>query len=87
MKDLDLPGNVYVHIAGIDIVRVAEGEFYVLEDNLRTPSGVSYMLENRSVMMRLFPGAVPRQPRRPGGALSGGVAAPPAFGGAAARRG
>jgi uncharacterized circularly permuted ATP-grasp superfamily protein len=56
MKDLDVPGNVYVHIAGIDIVRVAEGEFYVLEDNLRTPSGVSYMLENRSVMMRLFPG-------------------------------
>jgi uncharacterized circularly permuted ATP-grasp superfamily protein len=55
MKDLDVPGNVYVHIAGIDIVRVAEGEFYVLEDNLRTPSGVSYMLENRSVMMRLFP--------------------------------
>lgn len=56
MKDLDLPGGVYVHIAGIDIVRVAEGEFYVLEDNLRTPSGVSYMLENRAVMMRLFPG-------------------------------
>ncbi|HEY1719617.1 MAG TPA: circularly permuted type 2 ATP-grasp protein [Magnetospirillaceae bacterium] len=55
MKDLDVPANVYVHIAGIDIVRVAEGEFYVLEDNLRTPSGVSYMLENRSVMMRLFP--------------------------------
>ncbi len=55
MKDMDVPGNVYVHIAGIDIVRVAEGEFYVLEDNLRTPSGVSYMLENRSVMMRLFP--------------------------------
>ncbi len=55
MKDLDVPGGVYVHIAGIDIVRVSEGEFFVLEDNLRTPSGVSYMLENRSVMMRLFP--------------------------------
>ena len=55
MKDVDVPGDVYVHIAGIDIVRVSEGEFYVLEDNLRTPSGVSYMLEDRAVMMRLFP--------------------------------
>ena len=55
MKDVDLPGRVYVQIAGIDVVRVAEGEFYVLEDNLRTPSGVSYMLEDRAVMMRLFP--------------------------------
>jgi uncharacterized circularly permuted ATP-grasp superfamily protein len=55
MKDVDVPGGVYVHIAGIDVVRVAEDEFYVLEDNLRTPSGVSYMLENRAVMMRLFP--------------------------------
>jgi uncharacterized circularly permuted ATP-grasp superfamily protein len=55
MKDVDLPGGVYVPIAGIDVVRVSEGEFYVLEDNLRTPSGVSYMLEDRSVMMRLFP--------------------------------
>jgi len=42
-------------VAGIDIVRTAERQFYVLEDNLRTPSGVSYMLENREVMMRLFP--------------------------------
>ncbi|MTJ81891.1 MAG: circularly permuted type 2 ATP-grasp protein [Telmatospirillum sp.] len=55
MKDVDVPGGVYVHIAGIDVVRVREGEFHVLEDNLRTPSGVSYMLENRAVMMRLFP--------------------------------
>ncbi|HEY4804908.1 MAG TPA: circularly permuted type 2 ATP-grasp protein, partial [Paraburkholderia sp.] len=45
----------YAHIAGIDIVRADEGEFYVLEDNLRVPSGVSYMLENRKMMMRLFP--------------------------------
>jgi uncharacterized circularly permuted ATP-grasp superfamily protein len=44
-----------VHIAGIDIVRVAEDTFYILEDNARTPSGVSYMLENREAMMRLFP--------------------------------
>ena len=49
------PHGVYVHIAGIDLVRIGEDEFYVLEDNARTPSGVSYMLENREVMMRLFP--------------------------------
>jgi uncharacterized circularly permuted ATP-grasp superfamily protein len=49
------PHDVYVHIAGIDIVRVDADDFYVLEDNARTPSGVSYMLENREVMMRLFP--------------------------------
>jgi uncharacterized circularly permuted ATP-grasp superfamily protein len=49
------PLNVYSHIIGVDIVRVSESEFYVLEDNLRTPSGVSYMLENRETMMHLFP--------------------------------
>ncbi len=48
-------GDVYVHIAGIDIVRVDADTFYVLEDNARTPSGVSYMLENREAMMRLLP--------------------------------
>jgi uncharacterized circularly permuted ATP-grasp superfamily protein len=48
-------GDVYVHIAGIDIVRDGPDAFYVLEDNARTPSGVSYMLENREAMMRLFP--------------------------------
>jgi uncharacterized circularly permuted ATP-grasp superfamily protein len=50
-----VPHDIYIHIAGIDIVRTEEDEFYVLEDNARTPSGVSYMLENREVMMRLFP--------------------------------
>jgi uncharacterized circularly permuted ATP-grasp superfamily protein len=50
-----IAANVYTHISGIDIVRVGPEEFYVLEDNCRTPSGVSYMLENREVMMRLFP--------------------------------
>ena len=49
------PHDVWVHIAGIDMVRTGEDEFYVLEDNARTPSGVSYMLENREVMMRLLP--------------------------------
>jgi len=50
-----VPHDIYVHIAGIDIVRTGEDDFYVLEDNVRTPSGVSYMLENREVMMRLAP--------------------------------
>lgn len=49
------PHDLWVHIAGIDIVRVDADNFYVLEDNARTPSGVSYMLENREVMIRLFP--------------------------------
>lgn len=56
MQGIDLPRDVYAHIAGIDIVRDGrDGAFYVLEDNLRVPSGVSYMLENRKMMMRLFP--------------------------------
>ncbi len=55
MQDIEVPGDIYAHIAGIDVVRAGEGEFYVLEDNLRVPSGVSYMLEDRKVMMRLFP--------------------------------
>jgi len=54
-QGLTLPGDVHAHIAGIDLVRVGEKEFYVLEDNVRTPSGVSYVLENREVMMRLAP--------------------------------
>ncbi|MBK1793058.1 circularly permuted type 2 ATP-grasp protein [Devosia sp. WQ 349] len=49
------PGNVYTHVIGVDIVRTAEDQFFVLEDNARTPSGVSYMLENRETMMQLFP--------------------------------
>ena len=55
MQGLDVPGGIYAHIAGIDIVRDDTGEFRVLEDNLRVPSGISYMLENRKMMMRLFP--------------------------------
>ena len=54
-QGLALPGGVHAHIAGIDMVRTGEKEFYVLEDNVRTPSGVSYVLENREVMMRLAP--------------------------------
>ena len=55
MHGVDVALDVYVHVAGIDLVRTGENEFYVLEDNLRSPSGVSYMLENRAMMMRLFP--------------------------------
>jgi uncharacterized circularly permuted ATP-grasp superfamily protein len=55
MQGIAVPSDIYAHIAGIDIVRAGVGEFYVLEDNLRVPSGVSYMLENRKMMMRLFP--------------------------------
>ncbi|MGL4636826.1 MAG: circularly permuted type 2 ATP-grasp protein [Beijerinckiaceae bacterium] len=55
MARIKPPGGVYVHIAGVDVVRVDPDTFYVLEDNARTPSGVSYMLENREAMMRLFP--------------------------------
>ena len=49
------PAGVYTHIIGVDIVRTGENDFFVLEDNARTPSGVSYMLENRETMMQLFP--------------------------------
>jgi uncharacterized circularly permuted ATP-grasp superfamily protein len=55
MAGMPVPHGVWVHIAGVDIVRTGEREFLVLEDNARTPSGVSYMLENREVMMRLAP--------------------------------
>jgi len=55
MNGQKVPHDIYVHIAGIDIVRVDPENFYVLEDNARTPSGVSYMLENREIMLRLFP--------------------------------
>ena len=56
MQGLDLPNRIYAQISGIDIVRHSDGTHYVLEDNLRTPSGVSYMLENRAMTERLFPG-------------------------------
>jgi uncharacterized circularly permuted ATP-grasp superfamily protein len=55
MQGVNLPGGIYTHISGIDVVRDHDGSFCVLEDNLRVPSGVSYMLENRKMMIRLFP--------------------------------
>ncbi len=59
MRGIKVPNDVYAHVAGVDVVRAGNpdgsGAYYVLEDNLRVPSGVSYMLENRKMMMRLFP--------------------------------
>ncbi|HEY0211765.1 circularly permuted type 2 ATP-grasp protein [Acerihabitans sp.] len=55
MQGVNLHNNTYAHIVGTDMVRNSDGHYYVLEDNLRTPSGVSYMLENRKMMMRLYP--------------------------------
>lgn len=55
MQGVAVPNGIYTHVSGIDMVRVSADEFYVLEDNVRTPSGVSYMLENREITMRLFP--------------------------------
>ena len=55
MLHVNVPRNIYIHICGTDLVRGKDGNYYVLEDNGRTPSGVSYVLENRSVMKRVFP--------------------------------
>jgi uncharacterized circularly permuted ATP-grasp superfamily protein len=65
MQGLNVPAGIYAHIAGVDLVRAGEGEWYVLEDNLRVPSGVSYMLENRRMMMRLLPELFASQSIRP----------------------
>lgn len=55
MFRLKVPNDIYIHIAGIDLIRDSDGSFFILEDNLRTPSGVSYMLENREITKRLYP--------------------------------
>ena len=55
MAGLQVPRNVYIAVCGTDLIRLENGEFVVLEDNLRVPSGVSYMLTNRRVMKRIFP--------------------------------
>jgi uncharacterized circularly permuted ATP-grasp superfamily protein len=54
MNDFDPPGKVYTHVVGTDLIKHSDGKYYVLEDNLRCPSGVSYVLSNRDVMKRLF---------------------------------
>jgi uncharacterized circularly permuted ATP-grasp superfamily protein len=60
MHRFPVPHDIYVHIAGIDLIRNNDGTFYILEDNLRTPSGVSYMLENREITKRIFPDLLPK---------------------------
>ncbi|HEY6899313.1 MAG TPA: circularly permuted type 2 ATP-grasp protein [Puia sp.] len=60
MHGFPIPHDIYVHIAGIDLIRDQDGTFYILEDNLRTPSGVSYMLENREITKRIFPDLIPK---------------------------
>ena len=60
MHGFPVPYDIYVHVAGIDLIRDSDGSMYILEDNLRTPSGVSYMLENREITKRLFPDLLPR---------------------------
>jgi uncharacterized circularly permuted ATP-grasp superfamily protein len=65
MHGVEVAGDIYAHVAGIDLVRAGDGEFMVLEDNLRVPSGVSYMLADRKVMMRLAPDLFAEQPIAP----------------------
>jgi uncharacterized circularly permuted ATP-grasp superfamily protein len=60
MVNVDVPFDIYTHISGVDLIRDHDGTFYVLEDNLRTPSGVSYMLENRTITYRIFPDMLPK---------------------------
>jgi len=65
MHNFPVPHDIYVHISGIDLIRNSDGSFYILEDNLRTPSGVSYMLENREITKRIFPDLIPKNNVRP----------------------
>lgn len=55
MVGVAVRGQVYVHVAGLDLIRSGDGTYFVLEDNLRTPSGISYVLENRDILKRIFP--------------------------------
>ena len=87
MIGVNPPGGVYTHIVGTDLVRTGENEFYVLEDNARTPSGVSYMLENRETMLQMFPELFTRLKVRPVSSYPQNLrrslsdCAPPAFAG------
>ncbi|WP_366656761.1 circularly permuted type 2 ATP-grasp protein [Fodinicurvata sp. EGI_FJ10296] len=65
MVGLSLPFDTYAHVAGVDIIRDQQGEFRVLEDNARVPSGVSYVVENRQMMQRILPELIDRLPVRP----------------------
>src|SRR5205814_5444367 len=65
IEGLQVPHGIHCHVAGIDLVRDGRGEFFVLEDNLRTPSGASYVLANRYVMKRILPDLFAGYPVRP----------------------
>jgi uncharacterized circularly permuted ATP-grasp superfamily protein len=65
MRDFDVPGGVYIHVCGTDLIRDRDGRYLVLEDNGRCPSGVSYVLENRQTMKRVFPNLFAKYPVRP----------------------
>ena len=82
MRGLQVPRNVYIAVVGTDLLRLNTGEFVVLEDNLRVPSGVSYMLTNRRVMKRTFPAALPQLRRAAHRALSATAAGHAALAGA-----
>ena len=82
----DVPRNIYIHICGTDLIRDREGNYLVLEDNARCPSGVSYVLENRQAMKRVFPTLFTEYQRPTGGRLWPGVAQRPALHRAGRRR-
>ncbi len=65
MQEIRPPRGVFSHVIGVDVVRVSAGEYYVLEDNCRTPSGISYVLENREIMSRMFPDLIHEARIRP----------------------
>ena len=75
----DVPRNIYIHICGTDLIRDGEGNYLVLEDNARCPSGVSYVLENRQAMKRIFPTLFSRISGAAGGKLRAGIAQRPAL--------
>ena len=74
MRGVHVPRDIYVNICGTDLIRLQDGSFVVLEDNLRVPSGVTYMLANREVMKRVFPALFQRLRRAADRALSAGAA-------------
>ena len=87
MRGVRVHRDIYVSVAGTDLMRLQDGRFVVLEDNLRVPSGVSYMLANREVIKRVLPGPVRPLRRAPDRALRPGAARHAARAGAADRAG
>ena len=82
MTDVKVPRDAYVNVMGTDLVRLPDGQFVVLEDNLRVPSGVSYMLSSRKVMKQIFPALFRKYGVRPDRAIQPGAAVDAALAGA-----